>query len=144
MMPSPAVLELVGAALFAVAVLHTFSTRYFERLAHARAAHAGLWHLLGEVEAVFGFWALLLVLYMTLAHGWGAAADYLDDRRFVEPMFVFAIMVVAASRPILQIASDGVRALAVLLPARPAVARFFLSLSAVPLLGSLITEPAAM
>ncbi len=144
MMPSPAALELVGAALFALAVLHTFSTRYFERLAHARAAHAGLWHLLGEVEAVFGFWALLLVLYMTVAHGWGAAAGYLDERRFVEPMFVFAIMVVAASRPVMQFASDGIRGLGALLPARPAVARYFLSLAAVPLLGSLITEPAAM
>lgn len=48
-------LELVGASLFALAVLHTFSTRYFEHLAHTRTAHAGLWHLLGEVETVFGF-----------------------------------------------------------------------------------------
>ena len=144
MAPNPARLEFVGAGLFALAVLHTFSTRYFERLAHARAAHAGLWHLLGEVETVFGFWALLLVLYMTLAQGWSATADYLDDRRFVEPMFVFAIMVVAASRPIMQVASDSVRALGTLLPARRAIAGYFLSLSAVPLLGSLITEPAAM
>jgi len=137
-------LEIVGAALFALAVLHTFSTRYFEHLAHTRTAHAGLWHLLGEVETVFGFWAFVLLLFMALAYGWGAASTYLDSRHFVEPMFVFVIMVVAASRPIMQLASDGVRSIGRWLPAQPAVAGYFLSLSIVPLLGSFITEPAAM
>ena len=91
--------ELVAAALFALAVLHTFSTRYFEHLAHTRTAHAGLWHLLGEVETVFGLWAFLLLAVMALASGWDSTFAYLDDRRFVEPMFVFVIMVIAASRP---------------------------------------------
>jgi hypothetical protein len=137
-------IEVIGAALFALAVLHTFSTRYFERLAHANPAHSGLWHLLGEVETVFGFWALILLVFMMLASGWETASAYLDQRRFVEPMFVFAIMVVAASRPVMQFASGSVRYFARLLPARPALATYFLSLSLVPLLGSLITEPAAM
>ncbi len=137
-------LEIVGAALFALAVLHTFSTRYFEHLAHTRTAHSGLWHLLGEVETVFGFWALVLIVFMTLAYGWGHASAYLDSQRFVEPMFVFVIMVIAASRPVMQLASDGVRSVGRLLPAQPAVGGYFLSLSLVPLLGSLITEPAAM
>ena len=60
-------LEIVGACLFALAVVHTFSTRYFEHLAHTRTAHAGVWHLLGEVEAVFGFWAFVLIVFMALA-----------------------------------------------------------------------------
>ena len=137
-------LEIVGAALFALAVLHTFSTRYFEHLAHTRTAHSGLWHLLGEVETVFGFWAFVLLLFMALAFGWGHASTYLDNQHFVEPMFVFVIMVIAASKPIMQVASDSVRSVGRLLPARPAIAGYFLSLSLVPLLGSLITEPAAM
>ena len=136
--------EIVGAALFALAVLHTFSTRYFEHLAHTRTAHSGLWHLLGEVETVFGFWALVLIVFMALAFGWGTASAYLDSRHFVEPMFVFVIMVIAASRPVMQLASDSVQSVGRLLPAQPAVAGYFLSLSLVPLLGSLITEPAAM
>ncbi|HKQ23951.1 MAG TPA: putative Na+/H+ antiporter [Burkholderiales bacterium] len=137
-------LEIVGAALFALAVLHTFSTRYFEHLAHTRTAHSGLWHLLGEVETVFGFWAFVLLVFMALAYGWGTASAYLDSRHFVEPMFVFVIMVIAASRPIMQFASDSVRCVGRLLPVQPAIAGYFLSLSLVPLLGSLITEPAAM
>ena len=137
-------LEIVGAALFTLAVLHTFSTRYFEHLAHVRTAHSGLWHLLGEVETVFGFWAFVLLAFMALAYGWGHASAYLDSRHFVEPMFVFVIMVIAASKPIMQLASDSVRSVGRLLPVQPAVAGYFLSLSLVPLLGSLITEPAAM
>ena len=137
-------LEITGAALFTLAVLHTFSTRYFEHLAHTRTAHAGVWHLLGEVEAVFGFWAFVLILFMALAYGWGASSLYLESLHFTEPMFVFVIMVIAASRPVMQLAGDSVGAVGKLLPAAPATAGYFLSLSLVPLLGSLITEPAAM
>ena len=144
MLPSIGLLELTGAALFALAVVHTFSTRYFEHLAHTRTAHAGVWHLLGEVETVFGFWAFVLILFMALAYGWGTPADYLDGLRFTEPMFVFVIMVIAASRPVTQLAADVVRAAGRALPVAPGLAGYFLSLSAVPLLGSFITEPAAM
>jgi hypothetical protein len=137
-------LEITAAALFALAVVHTFSTRYFEHLAHTRTAHAGIWHLLGEVEAVFGFWAIVLVLFIALAYGWGNSSRYLEGLHFTEPMFVFVIMVIAASRPVMQLAGDGVQAIARVLPATPGTAGYFVSLSAVPLLGSLITEPAAM
>ena len=137
-------LEVTAAGLFALAVLHTFSTRYFEHLAHTRTAHAGIWHLLGEVEAVFGFWAIVLVLFIALAYGWGTSSAYLDDLTFTEPMFVFVIMVIAASRPVMQFASDGVQAIARAIPAASGTAGYFVSLSFVPLLGSLITEPAAM
>jgi hypothetical protein len=141
---NPQWIELVGAGLFGLAVLHTFSTRYFGHLAHTQPAHSGLWHLLGEVETVFGFWAFVLLVFMALALGWGAATGYLDERRFVEPMFVFVIMVIAASRPIMQLAGDAVGTAARALPLERGAALLFVSLALVPLLGSLITEPAAM
>ena len=50
---TPTTIQLIAAVLFAVAILHTFSTKFFEHLAHTRPAHPGLWHLLGEVEVVF-------------------------------------------------------------------------------------------
>ncbi len=137
-------IELTGATLFGLAILHTFSTKYFEHLAHIRPGHAGLWHLLGEVETVFGFWSFVLLVFMAAALGWGAASDYLDQSRFVEPMFVFVIMVISASRPILQLVSDAVRKLALVVPLPAAVAYYFLALSVVPLFGSIVTEPAAM
>jgi len=141
---NPTTIEILAAVLFACAVVHTFSTRWFEHLARTRSGHSGLWHLLGEVEIVFGLWAGLLVIGMTVLSSWGEVAAYLESRQFVEPIFVFAIMVVAASRPVLQLASDFVARVARRLPLESGLATYFVSLSVVPLLGSLITEPAAM
>ncbi len=137
-------IELTSGLIFSLAVIHTFSTKYFEHLAHTQPRHAGLWHLLGEVETVFGFWAMVLLAFIAIAHGWKPASDYLETRRFVEPMFVFAIMVISASRPILQLVSDLVKKMAWAVPVQAGVAHYFLGLSLIPLLGSFITEPAAM
>ncbi len=124
--------------------MHTFSTKYFERLAHRTPDHAGIWHLLGEVEIVFGVWAGALILAMMLVAGRDSATHYLDSRDFTEPLFVFAIMVIAGSRPIIELASAGVRAMARALPMPGSQAMYFSVLAFVPLLGSFITEPAAM
>ena len=53
-------------------------------------------------------------------------------------------MVVAASRPILQTVLGAVDRMAQMLPIPGALATAWLGLAAVPLLGSLIIEPAAM
>jgi predicted cation transporter len=141
---APGIIEIIGAALFAVAIVHTFSTKLFERLAHARPAHAGLWHLLGEVEVVFGFWALVLVLCLFALQGRDSAIAYLDGRNFTEPLFVFVIMVIAATRPILQSTAAAVGLLARALPLPGSMGPYIVILAVVPLLGSFITEPAAM
>lgn len=141
---SPTLIQVIGAVLFGLAILHTFSTRYFEQLAHTQPRHAGFWHLLGEVEVVFGFWALVLMLFMFSILGKQEATAYLDSRNFTEPLFVFAIMVIAATRPILQMAGSVVRLLARCMPFQRGVAMYFVVLSVVPLLGSFVTEPAAM
>ena len=137
-------LQWVALGLFVIALLHTFSTPLFHRLAKRHPAHAGAWHLLGEVEAVFGFWAMLLMLAMFALAGKQAALGYLDSREFTEPMFVFVVMVIAASRPILALAGQMVHAASAVTPLPRALAFFFCALALVPLLGSLITEPAAM
>ena len=141
---TPTTIQLIGAALFAVAILHTFSTKFFEHLAHTRPAHAGLWHLLGEVEVVFGFWALVLTVAMFSLEGAATATQYIESRDFTEPLFVFAIMVIAGTRPILQTASSCVRFIASLVPLPASTATYFIVMTLVPLLGSFITEPAAM
>jgi hypothetical protein len=141
-------MQQIGLVLFIIALLHTFSTSMFEALAHHYPRHAGLLHLLGEVEVVFGFWAALLMLFMALVEGGASAIDYAESRSYAEPLFVFVVMVVAASRPVLETARALVRALARLMArvasARIEVAQAWLGLALVPLAGSLITEPAAM
>lgn len=141
---TPTTIQLAGAILFAIAILHTFATRFFEHLAHTRPAHAGMWHLLGEVEVAFGFWALVLIATMFVTRGEKSALDYMDSRNFSEPMFVFVIMVIAATRPILKTVMMGVNLLARLLPLPGSMGAYLVVLGGVPLLGSFITEPAAM
>jgi Na+/H+ antiporter NhaD/arsenite permease-like protein len=137
-------IEWIAAGLFSVALLHTFSTKFFVRMANRRPDHAGVWHLLAEVEVVFGLWAMVLVVLMAILLGTHAATGYLDSRDFTEPMFVFAIMVVAGSRAILQLARSIVNQIARIVPLSGGMCFQFVALSFVPLLGSLITEPAAM
>jgi hypothetical protein len=134
----------IGLVLFVLALLHTFATHLFETLAHRHPRHAGLFHLLGEVEVVFGFWAFVLMVFMALAEGRQAALDYAESRHYTEPVFVFVVMVVAASRPVLEAARALLRVIARLAPVRSEVAQAWLALALVPLAGSLITEPAAM
>lgn len=141
---TPTTIQLIGALLFAVAILHTFSTRFFEHLAHSRPTHAGIWRLLGEVEVVFGFWAMVLAVAMLVVDGAAATTRYLDSRNFTEPMFVFAIMVISGTRPILQTAMAAVSLISRVLPLSGSMGYYVVVMTLVPLLGSFITEPAAM
>lgn len=140
----PSLIELVATILFAIAIVHTFSVPVFARLANRKGPHAGLWHMLAEVEVVFGVWAFVLLVAIALLAGGDKSIAYLDSRNFTEPAFVFAIMVVSASRPIIELVKMMVHGLARVMPLRTELATFFITMSVVPLAGSFITEPAAM
>lgn len=137
-------IELIAAVLFALALAHTFATKSFERLADRFPRHAGLLHFFGEVEVVFGLWAMVLIVAMAFVSGGAPALAYAESRTYTEPLFVFVIMVVAASKPVLETIRALVDRIAALMPVRTAVARVWLCLALVPLIGSFITEPAAM
>jgi hypothetical protein len=141
--------NLVATLIFFGAIIHTFLapafTRLAQRLGHkGRAVAAELCHFLGEVEAIFGIWVVPLMIAMTLARGWTRARDYLGhDLNFTEPLFVVVIMTIAASRPVLELA-EKLMALAAGLGQGSLAAWWVSILTVGPLLGSLITEPAAM
>ena len=137
-------LELVALGIFVLALAHTFAARQFERLSRRYPRHAGLFHLLGEIEVVFGFWAIVLVLAMAAMAGGPRALEYAESRNYTEPLFVFVVMVIAASRPVLVTVVRVVDRVAGMLPVARPVATAWLGLAAIPLLGALITEAAAM
>jgi hypothetical protein len=147
---TPQTIEIIGAVLFAVAILHTFSAAFIARLEKRLPSHAGLWELLSEVEFVFAFWAGVLLVFIALAvigtetSSFRAVTEYLEGRKFTEPLFVLAIMIVAASKPVLIFASATVKGISRILPMPRAVAFYFTALAVIPLLSSFITEPAAM
>lgn len=155
--------NLVATALFLCAILHTFMAPVFLRFAH-KYEHAmehlpdesrrqllpklrfrsEIFHLLGEVEAVFGIWVLPLMIAITLQKGWSSARDYIGHGlNFTEPLFVVVIMTIAASRPILNV-SEQVMSMAARLGNSSPAAWWLSILTIGPLLGSFITEPAAI
>ncbi len=137
-----------GASLFfALAVIHTFLVKYFQELAHKfpdGSPGENLFHLLGEVEVVFGIWAGLFIVFFMAVSGFEKPIEYLQARNFTEPMFVFAIMTICATRPILMLSEKLIRLKGKLLPLHQTIGFYFATLTAGPLLGSFITEPAAM
>ncbi|HEY8608183.1 MAG TPA: putative Na+/H+ antiporter [Noviherbaspirillum sp.] len=137
-------INVVAAVLFACALIHTFAAKTFDRIADRSDRHAGLFHLLAEIEVVFGLWAFILLVAMAFLQGGEQAIAYAESRHYTEPLFVFVIMVVAASRPVLAAVKSLIAVIARAAPARNVVARTWLCLALVPLIGSFITEPAAM
>lgn len=145
--------EVLATVLFGVAIVHTFSVKQFERLAHKHpqgSLKENLFHLLGEVEVVFGLWAGVFVLGAMVMAGGGLTLHYLEghltDYRldFTEPAFVFAIMAMAATRPIIDLATHTIALVSRLVPLPDNVSFYAVALVLGPLLGSFITEPAAM
>lgn len=137
-------IEHIAALIFALALLHTFSVSYFAALAKSYPKHSGLLHLLSEVEVVFGFWAFILVGAMAVLQSGPAALAYAESRQYTEPLFVFVVMVMAASRPVLFAVTQLVNAMASSVRLPTSLVRTWMGLAMVPLIGSLITEPAAM
>lgn len=150
---TPTRVELFATVMFAVAVVHTFAAGAFQRLARRYregSVAENLLHLLGEVEIVFAFWAGVLLVWLAATAGPEAAAAYLEGRHegyevsFTEPLFVFVVMTMAATRPVRELAEEAVATLARRLPMPRSASIHAVALSLGPLLGSLITEPAAM
>ena len=136
--------ELTATGIFVVAIVHTFVAPRIARLSRRFPRHARLFHLLGEVEIVFGFWAAVLVAALALMLGPSQALAYAVSRNYSEPLFVAVAMVVAASRPITGTVTLALSWLARRIPLPTSMVAGWLGLTVVPLLGSLLTEPAAM
>ena len=101
-------------------------------------------HFFGEVEVVFGLWALVLSAAVLLWHGFGAVVEYFNYTvNYTEPIFVVVIMALASTAPIVGLAESSLRRVAGLWQGTPA-AWWLTILTIGPVLGSLITEPAAM
>lgn len=158
----------VATIIFILAIFHTFAavpiTKYAHKVQHdhdekikkiARDHHTmpeeqkmvsfkgTILHFLGEVEAIFGIWVIALLGALLYFVGFTEMKSYIMNVNFTEPLFVFVIMAIASTRPILRFAEVCLRAVAKIGKETPAA--WWLSILIIaPLLGSLITEPAAM
>lgn len=144
-------LELLGALFFLLAVLHTFVVSKFIAWSHKYSKdslRSNILHLLGELEVVFALWASLFMALYVLLEGWTEAIHYQQSLSFVEPFFVFAIMVLCATRPVLTGARKAILFVSTgaqkIFRTPVVLTDIFMVLALGSLSGSLITEPAAM
>jgi len=162
--------NVVASLIFLGAITHTFLAGKFMALSHReRRAYdaleegekepehgeriarrrdrllfrAEVYHFLGEVEAVFGIWGIPLAVAIVCYKDWGTMVRYISDAGFAEPVFVVAVMAISSTRPVLRFSESCLARLAALGGGTPG-AWWVSILTAGPLLGSLITEPAAM
>ncbi len=140
-------MKYIATIFFACAVLQTFFAKKILKFSHRfppDSMQENLFHFLGEVEVVFGIWATLFITIWSIKSGTSSAAEYLSGVNFTEAVFVFVIMCMASTRPILRFSELVIMRLANLFPFRLGISLYLTCLILGPLLGSLITEPAAM
>ena len=115
-----------------------------EEIEHNPPFMAEMLHFFGEVEAIFGIWVLALAAVTISFYDWNTFKNYIAHTvNFTEPMFVVVIMALASTRPIMLFAEQIMGKFAALGKHSPGA--WWLSiLTIAPLLGSFITEPAAM
>lgn len=153
--------NLVATLIFIGAILHTFLSSKFLYYAHKwKAEHqkqietgrksqdstnlmSELFHFLGEVEVIFGLWVVLLCGAVLFYYDWNTYIHYVSSVNFTEAMFVVVIMTLASSRPILKLSENIMFHVAAIF--KGTLAAWWLTILTLgPILGSFITEPAAM
>ncbi len=154
--------NLIASLIFLFAIIHTFISNKFTAIAHnlehrhekkirekkkepgTVSFRAEIFHFFGEVEIIFGLWALVLFAAIFSFYDWSAAINYISHKvNFTEPMFVVVIMVLASTRPILKLAEASMAKVANLFGGS-LFAWWFTILALGSVLGSFITEPGAM
>lgn len=153
-----------ATVLFAAAILHTFAAARFRLWAHLYpkgSLRHNVLELLGETEVIMLMWASLLFVDISvmegihhtslitgITEGFHRAIDYVESLDFKEPKFVVVIMTICATKPVVHFVDGLIRSWATVLRKVGSMsesAAFLLSAMTLgPLLGSFITEPAAM
>src|SRR4029077_14122996 len=158
-------LNLVATIIFFAAIIHTFLTAQFRKIAHRYQRRyeaiedslrpdsgkkheqlifrAVLFYFMGEVEAVFGIWLVPLFVAIIAFHGWSTMVDYVGNVNVADAIFVVVIMAMASSLPILRFTETVIAKVSAIGKGTPA-SWWLAILTLGPLLGSFITGPAAM
>lgn len=154
--------NLVASLIFLCAIIHAFlankilkvanrlKRQHAEKLSKANVPHphptnlaVETTHYLGEVEAVFGIWVIVLAVFFLVFKDWSTLTHYISSVNYTEPVFVVVIMALASSYPIIYLAESNLKFVANLFGGGIA-AYWFCILTIAPLFGSFVTEPAAM
>lgn len=158
-MDHPSYFQITSTLIFVLAIIHTFLTPTFFRLAERlkkrkdqeidgvrwKKLHffSEIFYLLSEVEIVLGIWLIPLIFLFILMNGYDAAVNYLNSITYTYSLYIVVIVVVVGSRPIIAYAEKLLDICAHLAKDTPA-AWWWTLLTIGPLLGAIVKEPAAM
>ncbi len=140
-------IEIISTVLFFLAVIHTFLVSKIEVIAHnypKKSIKFKILHLMSDVELVFAIWAIFFLMFYVVIEGLRPTFSFFTKLNFTEPLFVFVIMCVAATRGVITLAENIIHGISSLLPLPSRMSFYVTTLILGPLFGSLITEPAAM
>lgn len=143
--------HLVALIIFALAIVHTLCVYKVHEWAKeldmrrkgTRSLAVQMLYFLSEVEVVFAFWAIFLFVVIAIFYGWTIGLEYINTRDYTEPLFVVVILAMASTKPIVHLAEKAIHWMAKGLGGSLS-AWWLVLLTMGPLLGSLITEAAAM
>ena len=154
---NPTIVELAGTIFFGLAIIHIFMVHKFIGFAHRfpkGSIPEKAFHYIGEIEVVFGLWAAIFLIFYSFIEGFAhydsdqllvkGALYYLNNLNFTEPAFIFVIMSLAATKSIIEFAKMLLKMIARMIPLPPKMAFYVTCLAIGPIMGSFITEPAAM
>lgn len=142
----PTSIQVAGTVCFAAAMLQTFAAPLIKKVASRtgeETVKGKILLMLSEAEIIFGLWAGVIFLALMAICG-DNPVHYLEKLEFTEPVFVFVVLVVAASGPVVGIATKAIDWIARRVPLPDQLDFFLTTMIVGPLLGSLITEPAAI
>jgi len=153
--------NLFATIIFFLAITHILSASWFKSRAHAlehkhklkvksgladpesHSLSGGIFHFLGEVEAIFGIWTIALAVGISIFYDWETFVRYIGELDYNEPMYTVVIMTIASSRPILKFVELFLWRIVKLFGGTLEV-WWLVILIIAPLSASFITEPAAM
>ncbi len=150
--------HVIALILFVLAIIHTLCVYKvhewarklelkqkprFRNTKNPRSFTVHMLYFLSEVEIVFALWAIPLFTALWSFYGWTIGLEYFNTRDYTETLFVVVILSMASTRPIVHAAEKIIRWVAKGLGGTLS-SWWFVLLTIGPLLGSLITEAAAM
>lgn len=150
--------HLIAFIIFLLAIIHTLSVYRIHEWARRlelkqkpgrngkrkeRSISVQFLYFLSEVEVIFALWAIPLFICMAMMYGWTIGLEYINTRDYTEPLFVVVILAMASTRPIVHAAESMISWFAKGIGGTLS-GWWFVLLTIGPLLGSIITEAAAM
>ncbi|MNK06305.1 hypothetical protein D3C87_241990 [compost metagenome] len=139
---------LIATLSFICALIQSLNSRRIldlsDKLKERNPVASRFLHFAGEPEIAMGMWAAVFLFALMGLWGFEAGLKWMDERIFSEVIFIFVIMILASSKPITEFAESIISKISNVIPLPKEMRMYFSIMLLGPLLGSLITEPAAM